>query len=498
MMFRELPINVSPHSPQPLSLQIVDALIMAMRSGLLPPGSGLPGSRALADQLEVSRGTVVAAFDELRAKGWIEARQGSGSRVSDPLPGGTLKSVPVTNPEPPLRAFDLPTRPDLATDHVTRLFKFSHSVPDARLMSADILGRAYSRAMRRRAHEMLDSGDPLGEIQLRQELITFLRERHGIVVEAQEILITRGSHQGLRLSALGLVKAGDRVAVEDPGSPKTMEVLQRQGAQLVPIPVDEDGLDVDALEAAVKQGGLRLVYVSPRFQMPTTVSLSPERRRRLLVMAQQHRFGIVEDDSEADFTFEGRPLPSLAAEDKAGSVIHLFSLSRILAPGLRIGLIAGPKHAVARLSKARLQTDTLGDTALERAVASMLQDGEIRRHLQRVHRVYRERRDHLLARLTRFFGKALSCTPPSGGLSLWMRTHPNLDLDAWQKACLDRGIDLRLGRDFMIGGTPVPAFPLAFGAFESAEMDQILLQMHQALPTDFRSGFDSCHSTFHD
>jgi len=487
MKMRELPIHISADSPRPLPLQIFDSLVLAMQSGLLPPGAFLPGTRTLAEQLNVSRGTVVAAFEELLIKGWIEATSGSGSRVANPLPLVDALSTPPTSPDPLPQAFDLPTRPDLATDQTTRPFKLSHSVPDARLMSAEILGRAYSRAMRRRASEVLDFGDPLGEMELRQELATFLRERQGIVVDPSEVLTTRGSHQGLRLVAMGLLKAGDRVAVENPGNPRAWEVFLQQGAQLVPIPVDADGLDVEALETALQEGGIRLLYLSPRFQMPTTVTLSPERRQRLLELAQQHRFGIVEDDSEADFTFEGKPLPSLAAEDKAGSVLYLFSFSRILAPGLRIGMIAGPKDAVARLSKARLHSDTLGDMGLERALASMLIDGEIRRHLHRVQRVYQERRDHLLKRLASLFGDTLSFVLPQGGLSLWIRTRSDLDLEAWCHACLERGVEFQLGRAFMVGRTPVSAFPWSFGAFEPAEMDQILLRMHQVLPSSLRS-----------
>lgn len=482
----DLPIHISHTSPQPLVLQIVDALILAMRSGLLPPGSMLPGTRKLAEQLQVSRGTVVAAFEELQAKGWIDASSGSGSRVVDPLPKPLSLRPGLTPPALSPQAFDLPTRPELATDHANRLFKLSYGVTDARLMSAEILGRAYSRAMRRRASDVLNFGDPLGELELRHELVNYLRERRAIQTDEKSILVTRGSHQALRMVALGLLKAGDRVAVENPGNPSAREAFQQQGADLVPIPVDDQGLDVEALERALAEGPIRLLYLTPRFQMPTTVTLSLDRRQRLLELAKQHRFGIVEDDPEAEYTLEGPAEAPLAAFGTSGSVLYLFSFSRLLAPGLRLGLITGPQDAIARLAKARLHTDTLGDMALERAFASMLQEGEIRRHTHRVQRIYRERRDHLVFRLRSLFAEAFEFKVPQGGLSLWLRTRPNLDLETWQRACLDRGVQFQLGQSFLINRAPVPGFPFAFGSFEPEEMDQILLRMHHAL--DQRAG----------
>ncbi|WLT30999.1 PLP-dependent aminotransferase family protein [Geothrix sp. PMB-07] len=459
----------------------MDALILAMRSGLLPPGSPIPGTRKLADQLQVSRGTVVAAFEELQAKGWIDASSGSGSRVSDPLPRPLSLRPGQTPPVLSPQAFDLPTRPELATDHTSRLFKLSYGVTDARLMSAEILGRAYSRAMRRRASDVLNFGDPLGEMDLRQELVNYLRERRAIQTDEMGILVTRGSHQALRLIALGLLKAGDRVAVENPGNPSARDAFLQQQTQLVPIPVDDQGLDVEALERALAEGPIRLLYLTPRFQVPTTVTQSAPRRQRLLELAKHHRFGIVEDDPEADYTLEGPTEAPLAAFGTSGSVLYLFSFSRLLAPGLRLGLIAGPKDAIARLAKARLHTDTLGDMALERAFASMLQEGEIRRHVHRVQRIYRERRDHLVYRLKDLFEGDFTFTLPPGGLSLWIRTRPDLDLESWQRGCMDRGVQFQLGQSYFINHTPVPGFPFAFGSFEPEEMDQILLRMHHAL-----------------
>lgn len=481
MRIPDLPIHISHTSPQPLVLQIVDALILAIRSGLLPPGSPIPGTRKLADQLRVSRGTVVAAFEELQAKGWIDANSGSGSRVSDPLPKPLSLRPGQTSPIHSPQAFDLPTRPELGTDSTTRLFKLSYGVTDARLMSAEILGRAYSRAMRRRASDVLNFGDPLGELDLRHQLVDYLRERRAIQADEQSILVTHGSHQALRLIALGLLKAGDRVAVENPGNPSAREAFEQQGASLVPIPVDAEGMDADALERALAEGPIRLLYLTPRFQVPTTVTLSADRRQRLLELARQHRFGIVEDDPEAEYTLDGPTEAPLAAFGAPGSVLYLFSFSRLLAPGLRLGLIAGPKDAVARLAKARLHTDTLGDMALERAFASMLQEGEIRRHIHRVQRIYRERRDHLVFRLKDLFKDVFDFTLPLGGLSLWIRTRPDLDLESWQRACLDRGVQFQLGQTYFIDHAPVPGFPFAFGSFEPGEMDQILLRMHHAL-----------------
>lgn len=481
---KELPIAIDPGSPVPMAHQIVTGLIRAIRGGALPPRMALPGTRSLADSLRVSRNTVLTAYAELSSKGWIDASQGKGSFVADLLPWvarpvGALEPGPEGLAPP---AFNLPTRPDLATDQLSRVCKLSLGLPDPRLMPVDELGRAYSRALRRRSRDVLEYGGPFGNPELRVALSSFLGERRGIAASPDSILITRGNQMSLNLVAQGLIKPGDRAAVEQPGNPQVSEILRNAGARLVGIPVDDQGLDAAALAAVLQVSPIRLLYLTPRFQIPTTAQLSAERRERILRLAQEHRFCIIEDDSEAEYGFEDRFVPPLAAGPGSASVIYLFSFSRLLAPGIRLGLVFAPPDAVDRMARIRRRADMQGDLALERAMAELLADGEIHRHIHRVRGVYQERRDFLVQQLGLLFGSRFRPTVPTGGLSLWVRTDPTFDLPAWCLRCSGARLQLQPGREFMLDQEPLPAFRLGFGSYEPAEMADILRRMEKALP----------------
>ncbi|MBI1751738.1 MAG: PLP-dependent aminotransferase family protein [Acidobacteria bacterium] len=481
---KELPIAIDPDSPVPMAHQIVTGLIRAIQGGALPPRAALPGTRVLADSLRVSRNTVLTAYAELSSKGWIAATHGSGSFVADLLPW-VARPANASRPEPERSgppAFDLPARPDLATDQLTRVCKLSLGLPDPRLMPVDELGRAYLRALRRRSRDVLEYGGPFGNRELRAALSSFLGERRGMAVPPDSILITRGNQMSLNLVAQGLIKPGDRAAVEQPGSPQACEILRHAGARLVGIPVDEQGLDAAALAAVLQEGPIRLLYLTPRFQIPTTAQLSAERREHILRLAQEHRFGIIEDDSEAEYGFEERFVPPLAAGPGSASVIYLFSFSRLLAPGIRLGLVSASPDAVDRMARIRRRADMQGDLALERAMAELVADGEIHRHIHRVRRVYQERRDFLIRQMELRFGSRFSLTVPTGGLSLWVRTDPSFDLPAWCERCAGARLQLQPGRDFMLDRSPRPAFRLGFGSYEPAEMEDILRRMEKALP----------------
>ena len=422
----ELAVALDRAGGTPVFLQIAGSLSDDIRRGRLRPGQALPGTRRLAATLGVNRNTVVAAYEELQAEGWIETDAARASRVTSALPdprpqrftgAGRRAAVPART------GYDLPPLPALPTDGTRPPAElvFGSGVPDLRLVPVAALARAYRRALRQRGRVLLDYAAPEGLPRLRAALAAMLAATRGLAAGPDDLLVTRGSQMALELVARALVTPGDLVAVEALGYVPARAAFALAGARLCPIPVDGQGLDVDALEALARRGPVRAVYLTPHHQYPTTVTLSPGRRLRLLEVARAHRIAVIEDDYDHEFHYDGRPVLPLASVDRAGVVVYVGTLSKILAPGLRVGYVVAPAPLLERLATLRAVLDTQGDPAIEDAVAELLEDGEVQRHVRRVRRIYRDRRDALADALRRDLGGHVSFDVPAGGVAFWAR-----------------------------------------------------------------------------
>jgi GntR family transcriptional regulator/MocR family aminotransferase len=252
------------------------------------------------------------------------------------------------------------------------------------------------------------------------------------------------------------------------------------GAELVPLPVDAGGLDVDALARLCASRPVRAVYLTPHHHYPTTVPLAPERRIALLELARRHRTIVFEDDYDYDFHFEGRPILPLAAIDRAGVVVYLGTMSKVLAPGLRVGYVVAPTAVIRQIAAYRRFVDGQGDHALEHAIASLLEDGEVQRHAQRAAQTYRVRRDALCAALARTLPQ-LAFTPPSGGMAVWARA-PGVDVEAWVRRGLDAGVAFQSEQRFRADEQVGDHVRLGFAACTAAELDEAVARMAAALP----------------
>jgi GntR family transcriptional regulator / MocR family aminotransferase len=240
--------------------------------------------------------------------------------------------VPFAMPEAPV-AYRLPSLPP-------GTLNLSNGAPDVRLVPAQAIGRAYRRVLARRGADLLAYGDPEGHPALRAALASMLASTRGLAVTADDILVTRGSQMALTLTARALLRPGDVVAVEQFGYRPAWEAFRAAGATVVPVPIDRDGLDVDALKRLASRTTLRALYVTPHHQYSTTVTLKAASRLALLALARAKRIAIIEDDYDHEFHFDGRPVLPLASADRTGLVVYIGTLSKILAPGLRVGYIA--------------------------------------------------------------------------------------------------------------------------------------------------------------
>ncbi len=459
-------------------VRVAEQVAADIRRGVLRGGDRLPSTRVLAARLDVNRNTVVAAFDELIAQGWAVSRGPRGTFVSSEVPERPARREP-SGPR------GIAARPGfaVATPAIEPSpfgppkirYQLSIGVPDTRLLPRALLARAYRRALRSpAARGALDYGEPHGAGRLREAIAAMLRANRAMPVEAANILITRGSQMALDLIARLLVRPGDLAAVEELGYRPAWRALAGAGARLAPIGLDGGGAIVDdRLRRA------RVVYVTPHHQYPTTVVMSPARRSALLELARRERLAIIEDDYDHEFHFDGRPIAPLASADRGGNVIYVGTLSKILAPGLRLGFVAAPVPLIDALARLRTVVDRQGDHVLEHAVAELIEDGEVARHAHKMRRIYLGRRDALVDALGELPG--LSFQLPAGGMTLWARIDDGVPLEAWRAAAAERDVWFAIARDLALDGKPRPFIRLAFARYDETEIRDAVRRLRLAL-----------------
>lgn len=464
-----------------MPLQLAHAVAQAVRTGRLRRGQALPSSRQLARTLGVHRNTVVAAMDELKAQGWVESVRASHVAIATSLPP-VEENVGRRHAE--AIGFALPVRRlgSRSFEAAPRgVLELTGGLPDPRLLPAEVLARAYRRALRRGGSAVLGFSDPAGHPRLRTAVAAMLRTRRGLSVDERDVVITRGSQLAHHLLGLALLDAGDAVAVESPGYPSTREGFAMLGAHLLPVPVDAQGMNIDALERVCARARVRAVSVTPLVQDPTTTTLSAARRLQLLALARRRRLAVLEADYDYEFQFDGAAVQPLCADDVTGVVVYVGTLTKALAAGLRLGFIVAPRALRERVLAARAVVDRQGDAALELAVAELMEDGELLRHAWRARREFQRRRDVLVAALRLRLGDVLDFEVPRGGLALWARA-PRVDVEAWAARALAAGVRFFTGRHYDPRGRPLRALRLGFAHLDERELERAVAVMAQTLP----------------
>nr|WP_262906129.1 PLP-dependent aminotransferase family protein [Hymenobacter terricola] len=469
---------------QPLYQQVATGLAAEIRRGIIAVGTRLPGSRVLAERLGLNRQTIIAAYDELVAQGWLESRPRQGLFVAPRLPQ-QVPAAPVALPAYPVHpAFAFEPVPTVATQVLPALpvLVFNDGFPDVRLAPLDVLTRAY-RAIARRpsSRQYLRYGSPQGSAHLREALAADLRDTRGLAITAENILITRGSQQSIFLTAHVLLRPGDAVIVGETNYFAATATFQHHGGRLLAVPVDAHGLDVDAVERLCQQQPVRLLYVTPHHHHPTTVTLRADRRLKLLRLAAEYGFAILEDDYDFDFHYTGSPILPLASADTAGSVIYVGSLGKTLMPALRVGYLVAPSALVQAVTNVRRLIDRQGDQVLEEALAELYQSGEMSRHLRRAQRVYEGRRDRLCTLLREQLPTALHFEQPSGGMAVWARFASEINLNALSQKCLRNGLYLNDGSLYEWQKPNQNATRLGFASLNDTELHEAVAILAHSL-----------------
>ncbi|MBI1358570.1 MAG: aminotransferase class I/II-fold pyridoxal phosphate-dependent enzyme [Acidobacteria bacterium] len=425
----ELPLG--PRRPEE-SLQdwLYRELRQAILDGRLGRGRKLPATRDLARQHGLSRGTVVAVFEQMRAEGYLISRVGSGTRVSERLPDERLSSGPAAPIEaPPVPGLDL-------AEKTSR--PFHPNRPALAQFPVETWARIASRRLRRVTPGMLAGGDPQGYPALRQAVAEYLGASRGVRCVAEQVVVTSGVQQSLDLLARLLTGPGSRVWVEDPGYFGATDAFRHAGAEIVGVPVDESGLQVDE--------GLRLApnaaaaYVTPGHHFGLGVTMSAARRIQLLGWARQTDAWVIEDDYDSEFRFSGRPVPALQGLDTAGRVIHLGTFNKTLFPALRLGYIVLPEALLEPFLRRRYELDRYPPTIPQAILAEFLAEGHFGRHLRRMRELYAERLEALQDDARRFLAGLAEIPAIQAGLFTTARLVNGMSSEEAERLAAEREI----------------------------------------------------------
>ena len=399
----------------PLHQQIYQGIRRAILGGLLRPSQRVPSTRALAVELEVSRLPVLTAYDQLLHEGYLEGRVGSGTFVSAALPDDLLRSPPPAGAARSL-ALRRGTRPLQDRWEEGGLGPFRMSLP-----ALDRFPNAlWARLVARHAHALKPAhmayGDPAGLVTLRLAIAEHLRTARAVRCEAEQVLIVSGSQAALRVATAALLGRGDRVAMEEPGYPGARAALGASGAELVPVPVDDEGIEVTELGKLGTR--VRAVYVTPSHQYPLGASMSASRRLALLDWAERRGVFILEDDYDSEYRYVSRPLGALQGMDTHQRVIYIGTFSKVLFPAIRVGYLVVPPSLWGRFVEAREALDLFSPTLFQLALADFLREGHFARHLRRMRGLYLDRREALLNGLARHCRGYLTVINADAGLHI--------------------------------------------------------------------------------
>lgn len=441
---RDLILSV-PDDERPVYLRIAEGLRATIQAGRVQPGERLPSTRVLSKKLGVHRHTVSAAMDELVAEGWLKAEARRSHQVSEVLPSQFFK--PAKDRRPSLeRKIEWRFAREVAPfgdgcapkqPHRYR-YLFEGGQPDLRLFPFDEFRGCLNDSLRNSPASRTGYGSPAGDPYFVERLQVYLG--HMRALTGRPIIVTHGTQEGVFLVAQLLIKPGDKVAVEEIGYKAAWDTFRAAGGELVPVRVDKGGVDPDSLEAAIKKHRVRLIYLTPHHQYPTTATLCPGRRLQIYELANRYQIPIFEDDYDHEFHYRCQPIAPLASNDPSELVIYASTLSKVMCPSMRIGFMAVPELLYERLVNLRALVTRQNSAFLQDAVARWMDNGGFERHLRRMRRAYMERRDTLIEMLQQGVEQGLPLTweVPDGGMALWLNS--GVDSDAATRKASELGV----------------------------------------------------------
>jgi GntR family transcriptional regulator/MocR family aminotransferase len=479
-------VRIDKRLPEPVYLQLSNGIANVIQQGFLKPGTPLPSSRKLAEFFDIHRKTVIAAFDELQAMGWAESMPRKGLFVATTLPipkARVVLPVKTTTAYPSTTAYPMETREytfeRAFMPRKEKLF-FNDGFPDTRLAPMELLIREYRRFSNYKfTAKFLSYGPAQGSENLRNELARFLNTTRGLNITSANVLITKGAQLAMYLVSQVLLKKGDEVIVGDPGYLGASEVFRHAGANLNYVPVDADGMDIDAVEHICKKKKVRMLFVIPHHHMPTTVTLCASRRKQLL--ERKYEFAVLEDDYDFDFQYASSPILPLSSVDGCGNVIYVGSFCKTVAPAIRIGFLVAPVNLVEQATWLRKLVDRQGEQLLEEAMANLLHNGDIDRHLKKANKIYHGRRDQLCSLLSSELAGLAEFDVPAGGFSVWTR-FGDRDIKKIHAQAQKLGLGISDGKEYWhVPANRINALRLGFASLNEKEMHEAVGLLKKAV-----------------
>ena len=440
----------------------------AIHDGRLRRGERLPASRDLAAQLAVSRNTVAVAYERLAAEGYLVSRIGSGTFVAAPSPTPAAEGrrrAPTSSPVRPRELWDALPDP-LWTEPTPVAYDFSVGTPDPGLFPIEQWRRFVGGELRRGILDSAGYGDPAGLARLRSAIARHIGIARSVDAAADDVLVTSGAQQAFDLIGRVLVEPGDIVVVEEPGYPPVRQLFETLGARVVGVPVDDEGLVVDALPPTA-----RLVYVTPSHQFPLGAVMSFDRRIALLEWARASGAAIIEDDYDTEYRFADRPLDPLQSLDRDGRVIYVGTFSKTMLPALRLGFLVAPEPLRGPLRSAKRLSDWSADYLTQAAMARFIDGGHLARHVRRATREYGARQQQVIAEVAAEFGDAFRVVPSIAGLHLCIEpVGAALDADRVATLAASVGVAVQSLARFCAEKPGRPGLILGFGGIAPGDV----------------------------
>lgn len=427
--------------------QLATQFILLIKKGILLPDTVLPSTRSLALDLSLHRKTVMAAYNDLIAENWIESQLRKRYKVSKRLP--IIKPRSYNNDDNGFAGYG--GKANFLFDQVHMLPKTTTSsklivndgFPDTDISPIDKILKEYRKllnynSLRKSASEW-DIG---GTQEFKESLHLFLNETRGLNLTPENLLITKGAQMAIYLSAALLIKSGDKVVVSDPSYFMADSIFKQLGAVLIRVPVDEEGMDVGAIEDILKNNTVKLLYIIPHHHYPTTVTLSEARRVALLKIIRAYQLPVIEDDYDHDFQYHYNPYLPLASGDHAGNVIYIGSLTKVLGPPFRLGYMIATADCLQNALKLKSLVDLRSDVLTEGAVASFINSGTLSRYIKASNKLYGYRCCYMTNLINKELRHAIDFTGPQGGMALWLKFKESYPLSKIITKASSRGLQL--------------------------------------------------------
>lgn len=480
----ELVLRLVRDAKEPLSQQVYEQIRRLIVNKLLEQGDSLPPTRTLADQLEVSRTVVVQAYERLQTEGYISGVLGSGTFVSQRAVQMTDQHVRGLGdvPRPLFRVKELlsvrPTIPPPEGDHRIR-YDFRHGIPAWDHFPMVCWSKLMTKVWMNAGSSTLGYGPAEGSPVLRREIARLLRHTRGIPASFEQIVITTGATQALSLLSTVLLTHGDIAVVEDPAHPVLRDIFRLAGADVVPVEVDDEGINVNAISSRVERrrlencggGDVRLVYVTPSHQFPSGVAMSEARKADLLAWVADHEAVVVEDDYDTEYRFEGMNSSALASLDLGGRVVYIGSFSKVLFPALRIGYAYVPRDLLEPFLTAKWLSDRLTPTLDQEILAKFIHQGHYAAHIRRMTRVYASRRVAMVDALRKEFGARVVFHGINAGLHLLIEIDSDASEEDISRSAASLSVKVYPASSYFLGSSPRAAtFLLGFGGLSEMQI----------------------------